>query len=365
MLVSLNWLKKYVAVPDDTQKLVDDMTMAGLNVERVTEQGIDDPYVVVGYVVSAERHPNADRLRKCRVEIGEDTVRDIVCGAPNVAAGQNVLVALPGAKLPNGLKIRKSKIRGEVSDGMICSEPELGIGDDAEGIIVLEGDVAVGTPIADVLGPGDTVIEVEVTPNRPDQLSHVGIAREIAAMYGETLNIPFATEFEPVTGGTEFEVEIEDPADCARYVGKLVRGVKVEPSPPWLSSALQSVGLQSKNNIVDVTNFVLMETGQPIHAFDYKTLKGQKIIVRRGPRGRKAARARRRDLRDRPRHPCDRRYAGSGRAGGGHRWGGHGRPRRHRRRIDRERELPPDARAARPNEARNLHRRVIPIRARC
>ena len=281
MLVSLNWLKNYVSFPDDVDKLVHDMTMAGLNVERVIRQGIEDPNVVVGYVTNVEPHPNADRLRKCRVKTGEGDERDIVCGAPNVAAGQHVFVALPGAHLPNGLKIRKSKIRGEVSEGMICSEPELGLGDDADGIMVLEGEPAVGTPIGEVLGSGDVVLEVEVTPNRPDQLSHVGIARELSAIYGKPMEIPYEVEFETPSGKAGFEVEIENPEDCTRFVGKLVTGVKVGPSPAWLSNALQSIGLQSISNVVDVTNFVLMETGQPIHAYDYHKLKGPKLIVRR------------------------------------------------------------------------------------
>jgi phenylalanyl-tRNA synthetase beta chain len=288
MLVSLSWLKKYVELPDDTARLVEDLTMTGLNVEGRTARGFSDPNVIVGHVLEVEKHPNADKLTVCRVDTGDGEPRGIVCGAPNVAAGQTVLVALPGAKLPGGLKIRASKIRGVKSDGMICSEIELGIGDDAAGIMVLDGNFDPGVPMTQALPAPDEVLEIEVTPNRPDQLSYVGIAREVAAIYDVPMTMPFdASKFAKAGGRTDFKVAIEVPQDCARYVGKRVSGIKVAPSPPWLAEALESVGLQSVNNVVDITNFVLMELGQPIHAFDFKKLKGSKIVVRRGDEGEK------------------------------------------------------------------------------
>ncbi|MEJ2720874.1 MAG: phenylalanine--tRNA ligase subunit beta, partial [bacterium] len=168
MLISLSWLKKYVPIPADTAQFATDLTMLGLPVEQSVQTGLDIDELVIGRVLEAKPHPNADRLTLCRVQVGDDDIRDIVCGAPNVAAGQTVPVALPGAALPNGLKIKRSKIRGTTSEGMICSEIELGVGDDAAGIIVLDGEHEIGSPAGPVLVPSDTVIDIEVTPNRPD-----------------------------------------------------------------------------------------------------------------------------------------------------------------------------------------------------
>jgi len=280
MLASIAWLKKYVEIPVDTETLVEDLTMTGLNVERRIQRGYTDPMVVVGRVLEVQGHPNADKLVLCRVEVGEDGPKDIVCGAPNVADGQLVLVALPGSKLPDGTKIRSAKIRGVRSEGMICSERELGLGDDAGGIMVLDGDFSPGAAISEVLGAPDEILEIEVTPNRPDLLCHIGIAREIAAIYEVDLHIPKTSESDDKRA-PDFEVKISDSSDCARYVGKRVSGVRVGPSPQWLVAALESVGLHSVNNIVDVANYVMMEMGQPIHAFDFKTLRGSKIVVRR------------------------------------------------------------------------------------
>ena len=280
MLVSLAWLKKYIEIPVDSDTLAEDLTMTGLNVEHRIGRGYSDENVVVGKVLEVKQHPNADKLTLCRVQVGPETTNEVVCGAPNVADGQTVLVALPGAKLPDGTKIRRAKIRGERSDGMICSERELGLGEDAAGIMVLDGDFEIGSPVADVLGPPDEVFELEITPNRPDLLSHVGVAREISAIYKVPLDPPHAA-----VGGqkarADVDVEIADPDDCARYVGLRVSGIKVGVSPQWLTSALESVGLRSVNNVVDVMNYVMMEMGQPLHAFDFKTLHGSQIIVRR------------------------------------------------------------------------------------
>jgi phenylalanyl-tRNA synthetase beta chain len=288
MLVSVSWLKKYVRIPVDAKTLAADLTMTGLNVERVESRGVTLEHVVAGRVLEKARHPNADRLSCCRVEVGPDDVRDIVCGAPNVAAGQLVLVALPGAQLPNGIAIKRSKIRGIVSDGMICSEIELGLGEDASGIIVLAGDHAPGTPAAEVLGGSDEVLEIEVTANRGDLLCHVGVAREAAAIYRTPLELPVDLGREPAaTGKPDFEIEIEDSNDCARYVGRRVSGVRVGPSPEWLVKSLEAIGLQSVNNVVDVSNYVMMELGQPLHAFDFRRLDGGAIKVRRAKPGEK------------------------------------------------------------------------------
>jgi phenylalanyl-tRNA synthetase beta chain len=286
MLVSLSWLKEYVEISAEPRTLADDLTMTGLNVEQLIERGYSDPNVVVGKVLEVAIHPNADKLKLCRVQVGPKTTNEVVCGAPNVAAGQTVLVALPGATLPDGTKIRSAKIRGSRSDGMICSEIELGLGDDAAGIMVLEDEHEMGAPISDVLPPPDHILEIEVMPNRPDLLSHVGVAREVAAAYGVPLKHP-GQGLDGVgdTGAADFRVEIADATDCARYVGKRVSGVRVGPSPAWLANALESVGLHSVNNVVDATNYVMMELGQPMHAFDFKTLRGSHIVVRRAEAG--------------------------------------------------------------------------------
>lgn len=286
MLISLSWLKKYVRVPAETKALVDALTMAGLNVEHVEKRGLSVDHLVVGRVLEKAKHPNADRLSWCRVEVAPNDVREIVCGAPNVAVGQFVAVALPGAELPNGMKIKRSKIRGVTSDGMICSETELAIGDDASGIIVLGGEHEVGTPAAGILSGADEILEIEVTANRGDLLCHIGVAREVAAMFRTPVELPAADEGDRgAQAKPDFSVEIEDANDCARYVGKRVSGIRVGPSPGWLARSLESVGVQSVNNVVDVTNYVMMEMGQPLHAFDFRRLEGGVVRVRRARSG--------------------------------------------------------------------------------
>lgn len=286
MIVSVSWLKKYVDVPVDTRTLIHDLTMLGLNVEHSFTTGIETDSVVIGRVAEVTAHPNADRLRLCKVEVGRDRLLEVVCGAANVAAGQLVPVALEGALLPNGLKIRKSKIRGVVSNGMICSEIELGLGDDADGIMVLEGNYQPGQPASDALGASDTLLELEITPNRPDQLCHIGVAREIAALYSKDVRYPYREIGSGTGRPDEFAIEIENKEDCYRYVGRIVRGVKIGPSPAWLKAALEGLGQHSVNNIVDVANYVMLETGQPLHAFDLAEI-GRTIGVRRARKGEK------------------------------------------------------------------------------
>jgi phenylalanyl-tRNA synthetase beta chain len=284
MLISLSWLKKYVDIPVRIQTLVEDLTMAGLNVEKCTSVGITDERIIVGEVEEVSRHPNADKLKLCRVRLGEGRVQEVVCGAPNVEKGQKVAVALVGASLPGGMKIKKAKIRGVVSEGMICSEKELGLGEDAAGIMVLDDSLEVGAPLSEALSTSDTILEIEVTPNRPDLLSHFGVAREVAALYKLDLEFPEAA-FEETDAAGHMKVVIDDENDCPRYTGRIIRGVKVGPSPSWLVKALESVGINSINNIVDATNFVMLELGQPLHAFDLSKLRGGVVRVRRGGKG--------------------------------------------------------------------------------
>ncbi len=285
MIVSVAWLRRYVDIAVDATTLAHDLTMHGVKVERLMTTGLTERAIVVGHVLEAAPHPDADRLRVCRVDVGGEAPLEIVCGAPNVAAGQRVAVALVGARLPNGVKLRKSKIRGVASNGMICSEVELGLGTESGGIMVLAPDTPVGAVLADVLGDDDATMELEITPNRPDQLGHVGIAREIAALYDTTLRIPEAVVRASGEDATDLRVEIESTEDCYRFVGRVIRGVRVAPSPPWLASALEKVGIHPVNNIVDATNYVMMELGQPLHAYDLATLPSAHMGVRRARRG--------------------------------------------------------------------------------
>jgi phenylalanyl-tRNA synthetase beta chain len=285
VIVSVTWLRQYVGIPVDVSTLVHDLTMHGLKVEHVVTRGVTERLVVVGHVLEAHPHPDAQRLRVCKVDVGDGEPLEIVCGAPNVAAGQKVPVARVGAKLPGDVKIRKSKIRGITSNGMICSQVELGLGTESNGIMVLDTDAPLGTPLADVLGSADAMLELEITPNRPDQLSHIGVAREIAAIYQATLSTP-STVIEAGTGDdTPLRVAIEDPAHCFRFTARVIRGVKVGPSPAWLKAALESVGMHSVNNIVDVTNYVMLENGQPMHAYDLNLLPSPAMGVRRAQAG--------------------------------------------------------------------------------
>jgi len=280
--VSLNWLKMYVDIDEDPATLAHDMTMFGLNVESVEVSGGEYTDVVFGRVLECGRHPNADKLSVCTVDAGTGSPLNIVCGAPNVRAGLGVAVAVQGAVLKGGFKIKKTKLRGEVSEGMICSETELGIGDDASGIIELDMDLEPGASLEGRLGASDVILDVEVTPNRPDQLSHFGIAREIAALYMRELREP---ELFDIEAGYDFPIETEEDKDCPRYSAAFVGDIKIGPSPDWMRDLLISAGVKPIYNIVDVTNFVLLEMGQPLHAFDRDMLGRDGILVRRGRSG--------------------------------------------------------------------------------
>jgi phenylalanyl-tRNA synthetase beta chain len=283
MKVTHNWLKQYVDFNWSPEELAERLTMLGLEVEGIQKLAGEFEGIVVGQVVTKDKHPNADKLTVCRVHDGRGE-RQIVCGATNFTPGDKVALILPGATLPakpadQPFTIKVGKIRGVESHGMMCSPKELGLADDAQGLLILREDAPVGQPFAEYLGraAGDVVYDLEVTPNRPDLNSVIGIAREIAAVTGVALRWPEAGGQRPEASGQRAEgrcqdlvaVRIEAPDLCPRYVARVVRGVKVGPSPDWLRVALEKVGLRSINNVVDATNYVMLETGQPLHAFDY------------------------------------------------------------------------------------------------
>lgn len=296
MKVSYNWLNEYVEHDLSPQALAEALTLSGLEVEDVASLGHTFDGVVVGRVVETRPHPGADRLTLCQVDLGEGAPVQIVCGAPNVAAGQKVPVATVGATLMlpsrddpsvrQAVTLRPARLRGETSHGMICAEDELGLGDDHSGILVLEAEADAGQPFADYLRARglslhDAVLDVSITPNRPDAVSHLGIARDVAALTGAVV-VPPRVDV-PEAGGAATEqvrIAIEAPEACPRYVGLVVRGVRIGPSPAWLQQRLVAVGLRPRNNVVDVTNYVMYECGQPLHAFDLDQLAGSAIRVR-------------------------------------------------------------------------------------
>ena len=296
MNVTLNWLKNYIDFEFSPSELADRLTMLGIEVESVKRLGAELEGVVVGSVGAIKPHPNADKLVLCQVDIGESEELQIVCGAPNVREGMLAPVATIGTTLPIGLTIKRAKLRGEISQGMLCSEKELGLSaqlasaynmaEDAAGLMELPTDTPLGTPLSEALGLDDVVFELEITPNRPDCLSLIGVAREIRAETGNALKLPQVDFNEDETDIRELtSVTIEAPDLCPRYAARVIRDVKVGESPAWLQQRLESVGVGVINNIVDITNFVLMEYGQPLHAFDYHKLTENRIVVRRAAAG--------------------------------------------------------------------------------
>ena len=287
MKTSCNWLKDYVEFSWFPAELAGKLTMAGLEVEGIETVGDLPETVVVAKILAREKHPNADRLSLCQVDDGSGETLRVVCGAPNCDAGKKAAFARVGTKLGESgeFTVKKTKLRGEDSCGMLCSEQELGLSDAHQGIMLLADDAPVGMALGDYLG-ADTVIDWEVTPNRPDWLSHIGIARELAALTGAELKLPDVTLAE-AGGDINDHITIEAPAPdlCPRYTARFIRNVKIGPSPKWLQDRLLSIGLRPINNVVDITNFVLMECGQPLHAFDCDKLAGAKIIVRRADAG--------------------------------------------------------------------------------
>jgi len=293
LLVSINWLNKYVNTGEQTaEQLAEKITKSGIEVDGI-EYIINEKSenVVVGYVKECEQHPDADKLRLCQVDVGEETLQ-IICGAPNVAQGQKVVVAKPGAVLPGNFKIKKVKLRGIESNGMICSLKELSVGDRfipeqyEEGIVVLPEDTVVGEPVDALLNLDDAILEFDLTPNRADALSMIGVAYEVAAILDEEVNIPspeVATTEENVAD--YISVSSEEPDLCPYYAAFIVKDVEIAPSPLWMQNALLAAGIRPINNVVDITNYVLMEYGQPLHAFDYDLLGSKEIVVRRAKNG--------------------------------------------------------------------------------
>src|SRR5437879_5536164 len=293
MNVSLEWLKDYITIKRPVNELAEGLTMFGLEVESTRALGQRYDKYVVGEVLDVRRHPSADKLWLCDVNVGSQTLQ-IVCGAPNVAARQRVAVATVGAVIahdqhdPEGrpFVIRPAQIRGELSAGMICSAFELDLGEDREGILVLTDRSRVGMSLADYLGLDDTILEIGVTPNRPDALSHFGIAREIGAMLTSRARLPrVAVKEDPRRAVTYARVRIHDVEDCPRYTARIVLDIKVRESPGWIKDRLIAIGLRPINNIVDITNYVLMEIGHPLHAFDYDRIAGHTIIIRKANAG--------------------------------------------------------------------------------
>ena len=289
MLVPLSWLRDYVAIHVPLPELVERLTISTAQVARVSHRGVADVdgnlgLYRVGRVVDAGKHPNADRLQLCRVDVGEGEPRQIVCGAWNFGTGATVAVALPGAVLPGGERLERAKLRGEVSDGMILSERELELGADHTGILVLPDLWEPGTPLADALPLADDVLELETTPNRPDLLSVYGVAREVAALFELALAEPVRRD--PDRAGDEpVDVRVEDLEGCPRYIGRLFRDVRMDVSPPWLKARLTWGGMRPVSNVVDVTNYVMLTLGNPLHAFDRTKLREGRIVVRRAREG--------------------------------------------------------------------------------
>lgn len=287
MKISVNWLRQYVETDLSENEIADKLTLLGLEVEEIETKGHNFDNMVVGHIDQVRSHPNADKLQICDVNTGPG-LSQIICGAPNVAAGQKVAVATVGATMPvpspdgDFLTIKKVKLRGESSEGMICSEAELGLSDNHAGIMVLDDSLEVGTPLNDALdAEPDTVLEIGLTPNRPDAACHIGVARDLAAVLETELKHPYG-DVEPAESDLSghVSIEIENPDKCPRYAALMVKDVSVQESPNWLKKRLQSIGLRPINNIVDVTNFVLHEVGQPLHAFDFDKIADQKIVVK-------------------------------------------------------------------------------------
>lgn len=291
MRVSMKWLKELVDVDLDVAALTDRLDLTGTAVDGVETIGAALDGVVVGQVLAKERHPEADKLWVTKIDIGAAEPLNIVCGAQNFEAGDKVPVALVGATLPNGMTIKKAKLRGVPSEGMNCSAAELGIGSDQSGLLILPADAPVGMPFAEYRGMSDTVLELEITPNRPDCLSMAGVAREVAAVTGKTYRHPAGTPAESgAPAADSVRVDIDDPDLCPRYTARLIRNVKIGPSPDWLAERVAAAGARPISNIVDITNYVMFELGQPLHAFDANTIKKDaegraRIIVRRAAEG--------------------------------------------------------------------------------
>lgn len=285
MKIPLGWLREYVEIDAAAEEIAERLTFTGMEVESISVSGPDGRDLVAGEILSVAPHPRAERLRVCGVADGSESLQ-VVCGADNFAVGDKVALARVGARLPDGTHIRSARLRGVESRGMLCAEDELGLSDDHTGILLLPQETRAGTPLCDVLGPPDTVLELEITWNRPDCLSVIGVAREVAAIYGAALRIPAFTlpaAEGPVSSWTS--VAVEDPAGCPRYSARVLLDVQTAPSPLWMRRRLMMCGVRPISNLVDVTNYVMLECGQPLHAFDYDLLQEHRIVVRRARAG--------------------------------------------------------------------------------
>ena len=288
MHIPVEWLREYCSPDISTAQLAERLEMTGTEVAGIATRGVGaHDRFVIGRVLTAEQHPDADRLKVCTVDVGEDEPAHIVCGAPNVAAGQTVAVARPGAIMPGGVKLKKAKLRGQVSEGMILAEDELEIGADHAGIMVLEPDgLRPGQPLEEVLPLGTEVLDLEATPNRPDELGLYGVAREVHAATGAPLSEPpWATDPGSADGDLPVTVEVQSPDLCPRFTARVFEDVTIGPSPLWLKARLSAAGQRPINNVVDITNYVMLLTGQPLHAFDLDRVAGGRLVVRRAQEG--------------------------------------------------------------------------------
>ncbi len=279
MRISLAWLSAYVPLPP-VEELARRLTFVGLEVEAVERVGASLDGVVAARILSSTRHPAADKLSVCQVDVGGDPVQ-VVCGATNWKVGDVVPLATPGTRMPAGHRIDRASLRGVDSQGMLCSAKELALSEDGAGLLLLPGDAVPGTPVARVLGIEDVVLEVNVTPNRADALSHLGVAREVAAVTGTAVSYPEpGLRQQQPAASASLRVRIEAPDRCPRYAARVIEGVRIGPSPAWLARRLEACGVRSISNVVDATNFVLLERGQPLHAFDLDKVHGAEIVVR-------------------------------------------------------------------------------------
>lgn len=282
MQISFNWLKELVPLEADVDEIAERLTMLGLEIEAIRRPGEGIEQIYVGKILDIQPHPDADKLVVCQTDVGDGEPRQIICGATNMKTGDKVPTAVDGATLPGGFKIGSRKMRGIQSCGMMCSARELGLGEDHQGLLILDEDAPIGQDIREHLGLNDVVFEIEVTPNRGDWASMIGVARELAAHYGKELTLPEASLQEAGIPAAEVSsITIEAPDLCPRYAGRILRNVVVKPSPAWLCSRLIAAGQRPINNIVDITNYILLETGHPLHAFDYDKLCENRIVVRR------------------------------------------------------------------------------------
>ena len=282
MKLTLKWLNEYVSLDGlPADQIAEGLTMLGLEVDAVVDMASGLAGITTARISGVRKHPNADKLTLCDVDTGSETVQ-VVCGAPNAREGLVTAFVPPGVTLPNGMKIKKAKVRGEESHGMLCSGKELGINEDHTGILEIDGDVNIGAKLISELGLDDTMIEIDLTPNRPDCASVIGVAREVGGYFGRKVNKPVVREdlLELDATKTDVVVEIQEPKLCPRYVARKMSGVTIGQSPKWMQQRLLAVGMRPINNIVDITNYVMMETGQPLHAFDFEKISGGKIVVR-------------------------------------------------------------------------------------